>query len=432
MAAGVPRLIQAEAGFSGEAALAMALSGLGRRISPADVFELAGVDPARGRGASADGLVRAASALGASANRWVADVRGDPERGLMAALADLQSVSDALLLEFSTGDFVVLRGIRGRRLRIDDPRVGADLSLHRRELARRWPQAHDGGRRVCAVTLRVPRELRAAPGRGGRMPGLKVAQRVRGLSLELAGRGWPIAVVGPFILTGNLTEERLGDYAESLVRMALDRLRLDFFSRDPNEPVVAYLFADDVTYRRHTLEIFGEEPETPFGYYDGAKRALVMNIATGGGTMVHEMIHPLLRANFPGASPWLDEGLASLFEQCRDREGHLVGMPNWRLAGLHHALRAGSAPSFAELLSSDAVTFYGEERGTNYAQARYLLYFFQEQGVLVELWRRLVAGGAQEDGGLRVLAAMAERLGYADLGAFRRAWESFVLGVRYP
>lgn len=410
----------------------MALSGLGGRVSAADVFELAGVDPAEGRGAGAEGLVRAALALGATANHWAADVRGDAERGLMAALADLESASDALLLELATGDFVVLRGLRGKRLRIDDPRVGADLSLHRRELARRWPSTHGGARRVSAVTLRVPRELSTAPGRGGRMPGLKVAQRVRGLSLELAGRGWPIAVVGPFILTGNLSKERLGDYAESLVRMALDRLRLDFFSRDPNEPVVAYLFADDATYRRHTREIFGEEPETPFGYYDGSKRALVMNIATGGGTMVHEMTHPLLRANFPGARPWLDEGLASLFEQCRDREGHLVGMPNWRLPGLHHALRAGIAPSFEELLSSDAASFYGEERGTNYAMARYLLYFFQEQGVLVELWRRLVAGGAQEDGGLRVIAAMAEQLGYADLGAFRRAWESFVLGVRYP
>jgi len=349
----------------------------------------------------------------------------------MAALADLQSVSDALLLELSTGDFVVLRGLRGKRLRIDDPRVGAELSLHRRELARRWPQAHDGGRRVRAVTLRVPRELRPAPARGGRLPGLEVAQRVRGLSAELAGRGWPVAVVGPFILTGNLTEARLGAYGESPVRMALERLRLDFFGRDPKAPVVAYLFVDDRTYRQHTLEIFGEEPETPYGYYDGAKQALVMNIATGGGTMVHEMIHPLLRANFPGASPWLDEGLASLFEQSEDRDGHLVGMPNWRLAGLHHALRAGSAPSFEELLSSDAETFYGEERGTNYALARYLLYFFQEEGMLVELWRRLVAGGAQEDGGLRVIAAMAERLGYAELGAFRRAWESFVLRVRY-
>ncbi len=351
---------------------------------------------------------------------------------MMAALTDLESVSDALLLELSKGDFVVLRGLRMKRVRFDDPKVGADQSLHRRELARRWPQEHGGGRRVRAVTLRVPRELPEGPTMGGRIPGIRVARRVRDLSIELAGRGWPVEVVGPFVLTGNLKEERLGDYAESLVRMALDRLRLDFFGRDPNEPVVAYLFADDVTYRRYTIELFGEEPETPFGYYDGSKRALVMNIATGGGTMVHEMIHPLLRANFPGASPWLDEGLASLFEQCRDRDGRLVGMPNWRLPGLHHALRAGIAPSFEDLLASDAKTFYGEDRGTNYALARYLLFYLQEKGVLVELWRRLVAGGARTDGGLPALMGVINGLGFADLGAFRRAWESFVLGVQYP
>ena len=38
---------------------------------------------------------------------------------------------------------------------------------------------------------------------------------------------------------------------------------------------------------------------TPYGYYSAAHRALIMNIATGGGTLVHEIVHPFVRANFP-------------------------------------------------------------------------------------------------------------------------------------
>ena len=56
-----------------------------------------------------------------------------------------------------------------------------------------------------------------------------------------------------------------------------------------------------------------------------------MNIATGGGTLVHELVHPYVEADFPGAPPWLNEGLGSLFEQSDERDGYIVGLTNWRL-----------------------------------------------------------------------------------------------------
>jgi hypothetical protein len=285
---------------------------------------------------------------------------------------------------------------------------------------------------VRAIVLRAPRGVQAAPERGARIDGIAVARRVRDLGEELGERGWSVAVAGPFIVTGDLPLARLEHFSEGVIGMALSHLRRDYFARDPRDPVVTYLFGDDASYRRHTLDIFGESPETPYGYYDRGRHAMVMNIATGGGTLVHEMVHPLLRVNFPGASPWLDEGLASLFEQCRERDGQLVGMTNWRLPGLQHALRGGHAPGFEELLAGDAAVFYGENRGNNYAAARYLLYYFQERGVLRDLWRRLVTGGRREDGGLAIVGEFAERLGHRDLGAFRRTWESYVLALRYP
>ncbi|HGG56460.1 MAG TPA: hypothetical protein ENK31_01555 [Nannocystis exedens] len=390
------------------------------------------MDPSEGAGAGGEGLVRAAKALGTQASLWVAEVEGEAPRELWSALHVLMSRSDALLLELQGGSFVLVRRLAGRRLWVDDPLTSAGRLIRRRELARRWPVQVQGRRQVRAVTIRASRAVVAPASSPGRISGLRCALRARSLRQELAGRSWPVEVVAPFVLTGDLSPERLRGDAGSQVRMVLDRLRLDFFSRDPSEPLVAYLFADDSSYRRHAMELFGGEPETPYGYFDPQQRALVINLATGGGTMVHEMVHPLLQANFPAAKPWLNEGLASLFEQSRDREGHLVGMPNWRLPGLHHALRSGRAPSFAELLASDEATFYGEHRGTYYALARYLLYYFQERGVLPQLWRELVRDGASDDGGLRVVKAMAGRLGHRDFVAFRRTWESFTLALHYP
>ena len=42
----------------------------------------------------------------------------------------------------------------------------------------------------------------------------------------------------------------------------------------------------------------------------------IMNIATGGGTLVHEIVHPYVEANFPGCPAWFNEGLGSLYEAC--------------------------------------------------------------------------------------------------------------------
>ena len=55
-----------------------------------------------------------------------------------------------------------------------------------------------------------------------------------------------------------------------------------------------------------------------------ADNALVMNIATGGGTLVHEIVHPFMEANFPACPSWFNEGLGSLYEQSGARDGRIV------------------------------------------------------------------------------------------------------------
>ena len=51
-------------------------------------------------------------------------------------------------------------------------------------------------------------------------------------------------------------------------------------------------------------------------------------VATGGGTLVHEIVHPFMRANFPECPAWFNEGMGSLYEQCSEVNGRIAGLTN--------------------------------------------------------------------------------------------------------
>ncbi|MEZ4451721.1 MAG: hypothetical protein R3B09_19805 [Nannocystaceae bacterium] len=419
-------------GFTGEAAVAMVLAEHAPLVDPAAVFAASGVEPGEGRGADAAGLVAAVKSLGGAAQVWDAAVVGDSDgKALWAALRALLEAGPCVL-ELGSGAFAVAVGISGSKLTIHDPLLGPDLRLRRRDLAARWPRAVGGGRQVRAIQIGAVDRIHPASRDERRLSALELALAARDLRGQVDGRGWPVAVTAPFVVTGDLSIEALDEVVVTLMSMALVHLRRDFFPRDPEGPITGWIFGDDASYRRNARALTGEEPETPFGYYDGARRALIINVGTGGGTLIHEMVHPLLRANFPRSPPWVDEGMASLFEQCIVRDGRLVGMTNWRLPELQLRLRAGTCPDFADLFGFDAAGFYSEDRAIHYAAARYLFYYFQENGLLQRLWRALVAGHGAEDGGLAIVGETAAALGHRDLRALRRAWESFVLGLHYP
>lgn len=189
-----------------------------------------------------------------------------------------------------------------------------------------------------------------------------------------------------------------------------------------------WLFKDKASYDKYTREIFKDNPGTPFGYFSYQHKSLIMNIATGGGTLVHEIVHPFMHANFPDCPSWLNEGMGSLYEQCGDRNGHIWGYTNWRLAGLQQSIRKGKVPSFKELASMDSDKFYNDDRGTNYGQSRYLCYYLQEKGLLVKFYRDFVANQKDDPTGYQTLQKV---LGEEDMDAFKKKWEAFVLKLSF-
>jgi hypothetical protein len=295
--------------------------------------------------------------------------------------------------------------------------------------ARAWVAAWPGtGTLVLALVLRA--------GLGSAAPGDPNANRtaLREHVARLKARepeGFTVVPQAPFVVIGDESPAQVELRATRTVKWAVDKLKQEYFQRDPAEIIDIWLLRDRESYTNHAWRLFGHRPTTPFGYYSAEHRALVMNIATGGGTLVHEIVHPFLRANFPACPPWFNEGLASLYEQSAERNGRIRGLINWRYKGLVEAIKDGRTISFEKLTSLDEGAFYGSTSdahyGRHYGQARYLCLYLQEHGLLRRFYREFVAKAGEDPTGLHTLQQV---LGERDMVEFQKKWERWVLDLR--
>ncbi|MFH1024084.1 MAG: C39 family peptidase [Planctomycetota bacterium] len=450
--ADVPHVRQ-KPGFSGEACAEMILRKLGKTTDQNAVFNRTGVDPLQGRGAHAAELARALTTIGFAA--------GDIEKRFDAGgiARGVESEWRALLADLRAG----VPSIIGMR-QADTPRApehfrlvlgyqadtdeviyhepaetdGAYRRMGRSAFCALWPlPAADGGRTVTRLRLE-PRKIADIPS-PTEFTDADYAQTVRRIRTLLDEKiperegEFTLVLAPPFVVAGDEPAATVRVRARNTVQFAVSRLKRDFFRKDPDEALSIWLFRSDTSYRKCARALFGDDPDTPYGYYSAAHAALVMNIATGGGTLVHEIVHPFMRANFPDCPAWLNEGMGSLYEQSGDQDGHIVGRPNWRLPGLQKAVRARALPAFRALCAMDDDTFYNRKTAgaysDHYAQARYLCYYLQEKGLFVAYVRDFIANRKTDPTGYDTLV---RALGAPDMAAFQKTWEAFVMELRFP
>jgi hypothetical protein len=437
---GVPH-VQQKPDFCGEAATESWLSALGLKVDQDQVFALSEMDPARGMGATTRELTLALQRLGFDVGPvWQTIPAADDgalEQAFSALHDDLtRRVPSIVCMHYDSSPQTTehFRLVLGYDAGTDEVvyheparRAGAYQRLPRREFLALWPLKYEPSR-WSLIRFRLAGTPQAVPPKGSGAQPADYAQHVLALRPRVPA-GFSVFVQAPFVVLGDDTEESVRASSERVVRWAVERLSRDFFPRAPERILDIWLFKDELSYERNTRALFGKAPATPFGYYSSDDSALVMNIATGGGTLVHEIVHPFIEANFPSCPTWFNEGLGSLFEQSADREGHIVGLTNWRLAGLQRAIRRKRLPTFRALMATTSQQFYDEDRGSNYAQARYLLYYLQEKGLLVAYYRELVAHHEQDPTGLFSLLRVLDE---DDPARFQTRWEQFVLGLHFP
>ncbi|MFW6132455.1 MAG: hypothetical protein ACOC8F_01060 [Planctomycetota bacterium] len=255
------------------------------------------------------------------------------------------------------------------------------------------------------------------------------------------GGDFRVVVRPPFVVAGR-AKLRAGDgevrlerlVATSVVRPAR-AMWSSYFTARPARPVVVLLFDDAQTYREQAEKLFGDTDVPHFGYCRG-DGTLVMNIATGTGTLVHELTHALIAPDFIAVPTWFNEGLASLHEQCRVGPERITGLCNWRLPALQAAVRDEDLRPLRELVT--ARDFYGPQRGLNYAHARYFVMYLQQRGRLKRFYKTFRAmwheSLVRSEGGpgevapdVRAIEAVLER----DIDAVDAAWRRWVATLRY-
>ena len=437
---GVPHIRQ-RPDFCGEACVAMWLGKLGVKGADQDwVFARSGLESALGRGCRTAELRKALASIGFEPGRtWHRAAAA--ERQFAALHADLLHGIPSIVCMYyqKRGEGEHFRLVLGYDAKTDEviyhepaEDKGAYRKMKREEFLKLWPL----GAGPSAVVIRMPLagggKLAQPPAKRHAHTAADFAQKAREVRhrIEAKGlKGFTVLVQPPFVVVGDESPAAVEVRATRTVKWAVDLLKKDYFRKDPNEILEIWLFRGKDSYRKHAKVLFDDEPSTPFGYYSSADKALVMNISTGGGTLVHEIVHPFMRANFPNCPSWFDEGLASLYEQCGEKDGKIVGYTNWRLAGLQAAIRKDRVPSFKALCGTTRNGFYNMDPGTNYAQARYLCYYLQQKGLLGEYYRAFRDHAKDDPTGYKTLR---KTLGGEDMDAFKKRWEKWVLELRYP
>jgi len=445
---GIPH-VQQRPDFCGEACAEMWLRKLGAPLDQDEVFNQSGLDPLLARGCYTADLARALKNTGLNSGAVWQQIRADRaevelQKQFATLHADLRRGMPSIVCMHyndqpqTTEHFRLITGFDAATDEViyHEPAAqnGAYLRMKRSMFLKLWPLKYQAAtwtviRMPLAATAPAAAIQASRRVQTSTFTSADYAQHVMKLKQKLPAGDFHIVLQKPFVVVGDESADMVQRRATGTVKWAVDRIKHDYFSRDPLHIVTIWLFKNKDSYEKNVQKLFRSKPGTPYGYYSPTHRALVMNISTGGGTLVHEIVHPFMEANFTACPSWFNEGLASLYEQSRDNNGHIYGSTNWRLRGLQTAIASHRVPDFKTLCSTTTQQFYNQDPGTNYSQARYLCYYLQEKGLLVKYYHAFRNNARKDPTGYNTLQKV---LGEGDMKAFKQRWEHYVSNLRFP
>jgi hypothetical protein len=221
---------------------------------------------------------------------------------------------------------------------------------------------------------------------------------------SLFGPGTASDVVAGVFLIVSPHRDSAYQASVALARSALDALYNDRFSARLDEAVTVFVFVTKPSYDAFCKQHFEGGCTSPLGCYDRGRREIVVNVAPGISTLTHELVHPIVRNDFPGVPQWFNEGLASLFEQpVLPRRGEIHGAKNWRLPRLLAALASKTERTATRLDALFGMTDVDFERDEDLhmAMARYACQWLDEQGKLWTFYRAWRDAGSSDESGAK-------------------------------
>jgi hypothetical protein len=177
------------------------------------------------------------------------------------------------------------------------------------------------------------------------------------------------------------------DAAVKATRETVDALWHFPFAFKPEKSIVVWVASSANTLHALVREHAPTLRDTGMGMYDPATRQIFVAVSTAGwGGLNHEIAHPLLRADFPRAPSWLEEGLPALFESSELRPDGTYGFgAHFRLQTVRTAL---NKPDFADEVKLDTLftwetdEVFRKHEPLHYGVAREALRWLHSQGLL--------------------------------------------------
>ena len=232
----------------------------------------------------------------------------------------------------------------------------------------------------------------------------------------------------PFVIITDINSSDTQNETNEIVQLSVKTFKGLFFKNNPKNITDIWILKDRESYIKFNHAFLNStERDAVAGYYTKDKDALVLDITTGIGTIIHEMVHAFMDNNFPDAPVWFEEGLASLYEGTIMDDKGLKGDLNWRLPWLKENIQADKLGSFKMLSDANVSAFYEDNHvSINYAQSRYLFYYLQEKGLLLEYYKTALANIKDDPTSYKSLLKV---LKIKDMKAFTKAWKKYILGL---
>jgi hypothetical protein len=251
---------------------------------------------------------------------------------------------------------------------------------------------------------------------------LAACQKKREALVRRLGTRFASIVHVPYVLVGDVSATELERKFRETIAPTDRALSVTYFDTPPSEPICLVLLSGDEAYQTSARLLDGQNRAAFAGYYERGDRRIVLNLATGDGTIAHELTHALAHFDFPDMPEWLDEGLASLHEEARfsDDGLRLVGVSNWRGRYLAAALQRRALRPLASLVGESRVR--ADQQAIDYAHARYLCLFLQERNLLAPFYRKFRAAGVSDLTGARTLCGLFRTNELDSIDEGFRAW----------
>jgi hypothetical protein len=187
--------------------------------------------------------------------------------------------------------------------------------------------------------------------------------------------------------------KRVGESLEQYLQFFVS----EYGMRRPSALITVYFAADRSQLRDLARSLHGIDlAPGSIGYSFPADQSMV-GWADGKayGTFAHELFHVMVRGNFGDIPPFLDEGMAALYEVSGFERDRAVGVPNWRGALLRKYW--AERPRIRELVQMNRSAFddvagspdgpgVGGKQAANHATARYLMLYLQDRGELLPVY----------------------------------------------